>query len=186
MSISTHSINIKGNFMRIFRKVLIALLAMSIFSNANARIAISRTAYLGPTYVVSIVYLIEDDGSIRDLKTGLIVTKQQAVDAIPTVAPILVGIIIGAVGGASVAIYNGADAKQALIAGFFGGVSGYYGALATLSGWFGVAVYGSGAIGSQLVGNVAIGPITVVQINEPTTPAIDYSDFYDFENVGWW
>ena len=67
-----------------------------------------------------------------------------------------------------------------------GGVSGYYGALATLSGWFGVAVYGSGAIGSQLVGNVAIGPITVVQINEPTTPAIDYSDFYDFENVGWW
>ena len=59
-----------------------------------------------------------------------------------------------------------------------GGVSGYYGALATLSGWFGVIVYGSGAIGSQMVGSVAIGPITVVQINDPTATAIDPWDFY--------
>lgn len=174
--IPTDSIDLKGKFMRSFSKVVIAFLATFVFSNADA-IIMEGYVYRGQTHVVDMLYHIDVDGTIRNVRTGLVVTKQEAVDSIPAVAPIVVGIIIGAAGNAGAMILAGGDAKQVLIAGAFGAVSGYYGALATMSGWFSIIVYGSGAVGAQVVGSVAVGPITVIQIYEPITPPMDYTDF---------
>ena len=161
--ITAKPVNAKGKTMGTFTKTFIAFLTATVFSSAHAQFS-DQQQEPPETVQVNAMFHIGDGGIITNVATGLVVSKQEAVASIETPLPILVGIIIGAGGGAGAAVLTGSSARDVLILGFFGGVSGYWGALATAGGWVGVVVYGSGAIGSQAVGGLAIAPPKVIKV----------------------
>lgn len=133
------------------RAVLVSIIAIIAFS-ANAQVSSENggfsDAWVETEYPVDVLYHIDDNGTVWNLTTGEIEHPLVAAYKLGPAAAIVVGIIVGGGSGAIAARMQGGSASQVFFAGFFGGVAGYYGALATMGGVVGILLYGPASVGA--------------------------------------
>ena len=137
-------------------KVLFAVFVTTVLSSANGQIYDQPPEPIETEYPVDILFHVNDDGVIRNLTTGLVVTKQQAIASLETPYPILGGIILGGLGGGAVAYGQGGGTREILLAAGAGGIAGYYSALATIGGSATLVVYGPASVGATYVGSLIV------------------------------
>ena len=152
--------------MRAFTKIIFAFLATAFFSAAQAQ---SQYCHVNPWLdgceirenTVDMMFHVDNGGIVRIVSTGQVVSAGEAIASIQTAGTaIVVGIIIGGGVGAGAAVVSGNGAVTIFLSGILGGISGYYGALATLTTGVVRVMYGAVAI-------VYGGPLTVIGTQGP-------------------